>query len=64
MVAILCVVLMVLGGEPLFTDGDWGRHITNDFPLAPPASLAGLALAGYAMGLLQDLRGPVNDDAD
>lgn len=61
--AVVCVLLMVLAGEPLFTDVDWGRYITNDFPLAPPALLAGLALAACAQGLLRDLRVPESDAA-
>lgn len=61
--AIVCVLLMLLAAEPLFTDGDWGAYITEDFPLAPPALLAGLALAACAQGLRRNLRAPANDDA-
>lgn len=57
--AILCALLMAgPGAEPLYTDGNWDRFITNDFPAALPVMMAGLAVTCCGFGLLRDLRAP------
>ena len=58
-IAILTILLMVgPAAEPLYTDGDWDRIVTNDFPTAMPVMMAGLSFALCGLGLLRDLRTP------
>ena len=58
-IAILTILLIAgPAAEPLYTDGDWDRFVTNDFPAAIPVKMAGLSFALCGFGLLRDYRAP------